>query len=75
MEDHSAQGEGTGEAFVSDVSVKVDYALGTAAASAPWWLPHFDHTVHVILGVGGVALVLLRVAIAWRDWRNKHRGQ
>jgi hypothetical protein len=59
---------------VSDISVKLDYALGTAAASSPWWLPHFDHTVHVMLGVGGVALVVLRVAIAWREYKAKKVG-
>lgn len=60
---------------MSDVSVKLDYAIGSAAAAAPWWLPHFDQTVHILLGAGGVALVALRILIAYREWRSKKRGE
>ncbi|HYF35730.1 MAG TPA: hypothetical protein VD994_10600 [Prosthecobacter sp.] len=60
---------------MSDISVKMDYAIGSAAASSWWWLPHFDGIVHVLLGIGGVFLLFVRGAIALKDWRNKKRGE
>jgi hypothetical protein len=63
---------------LSDVTIlshKVDYAIGVAATTAPWWMPYFNDTVHVLLLVGGVLLVILRVGIAWKEWRAKKRGE
>lgn len=58
-----------------DISAKGDALIGTLAATTPWWLPHFDSTIHVLLALGGLALLGLRIGIAWKEWRNKKRGE
>lgn len=63
---------------MSDVSIfthKADYAIGGAATTAPFWMPYFNDVSHVLLVVGGLFLVFVRGAIAWREWRSKRRGE
>jgi len=63
---------------MSDVSLitnKVDYAIGTAATTSPWWMPYFNDVSHVFIVSGGAALLVIRLAIAWREWRGKKRGE
>lgn len=60
---------------MSDISAKLDATIGTIAVSTPWWLPHFDSAIHVLLAVGGLVLLVLRIGIAWKDYRAKKRGE
>lgn len=59
---------------MNDFQAKVDAALGSVAATTWWWLPHFDTLVHVALALGGIALLWLRIAIAWKEWRQKRKA-
>lgn len=47
----------------------LDAATATGAVSAFWWLPHFDGVAHVLFVLGGLILIGLRIAKAWRDYR------
>jgi hypothetical protein len=68
----------------SDLSVfspKVDVAIGAAATTSPYWMPYFNDASHVLIVVGGLALLALRIGIAvpellekWRGWLAKKRG-
>ena len=60
---------------VSAFTHKVDYAIGGAASTAPFWMPYFNDVSHVLLVLGGLGLIALRVAIAWKEWRGKKRGE
>jgi hypothetical protein len=57
--------------MIGDVSVKLDYVLASSAVSSWWWLPHFDHTIHIILALGGVALLAIRLLSAWKEYKQK----
>jgi hypothetical protein len=52
-----------------------DKALVTTAAvgipTAPWWLEYLNYGGAAIVIVCGVGVGILRLLIAWRDWRNK----
>ena len=56
--------------MIEHTQAKVDAAIAAGALSAFWWMPHFDGVVHVLLALGAVALVVLRIGIAWREWRK-----
>jgi hypothetical protein len=58
-----------------EYQAKVDAAVVSATISAPWWLPYFDHSVHILLALGGLLLLVLRIGIAWREWQAKKRGE
>lgn len=49
----------------------LDSAIGAGALSSPWWLPVFNTWTNVALVLGGIILLGLRIAIAWREWRSK----
>ena len=51
-------------------STVIDAALGTSAVASPWWLQHLETTLGLIMLIGGVILLVLRIAIAWRNWRR-----
>jgi hypothetical protein len=58
-----------------DSTVKLEAGIATAAVTSSWWLPHFDTVIHVLLGVGGVALIGSRVAIMWLQYKNNKTGR
>ena len=52
----------------------VDGAAGAAAVTAPLWLQHIETGAQLVVALGGVVLIALRIAVAWRDFR-RHRGR
>ena len=57
--------------MIEHTQAKIDATIAAATVSAPWWLAYFDHTTHVVLAIGGIALLALRIAVAWKEWKNK----
>lgn len=52
----------------------LDYTIGTGAVTSPWWVQHVQAASDLfalLAAIGGVALVAIRIAIAWREWRVK----
>lgn len=48
-----------------------DSIIGTGALSTPFWLESFQYGMTVFMLVGGAVLLVLRIALAWREWRKK----
>jgi hypothetical protein len=48
----------------------IDGALGAAGISSPFWLTQLQTVAGAVVAVGGAVLIVIRVMIAWRDWRN-----
>ena len=55
---------------VHKATVAVDSALGAGGLSAIVWWPYIEGAMQVIVGAGGAVLIILRVLIAWREWRE-----
>lgn len=47
-----------------------DISLGSAAVTSPIWLQYLESGSKTVALVGGAVLIVIRVAIAIRDWRN-----
>ena len=50
-----------------------DPVLATAAVTSPWWLTYFEQASSVLMIAGGIALLVLRLAISWREWKNRKK--
>ena len=48
----------------------VDATLGGGAVASPWWLVYFNDAANALMIVGGIALLAIRLAISWREWRR-----
>lgn len=48
----------------------IDAALGTGAVTSPIWLQYIQDGLGLFMLIGGAVLLLLRLMIAWREWRN-----
>ncbi|WP_448207296.1 hypothetical protein [Azospirillum sp. sgz302134] len=46
-----------------------DFTTAAAAGTAPWWLTLVNYGYQSVMAVGALALLILRIAIAWREWR------
>ena len=53
----------------------VDAAIALPAITIPAWWPFVNEAMHVILLLGGVALVWLRIALAIRDLRSRRQDR
>lgn len=51
-----------------------DLTAGTAAATMPLWVMYLQGWLTFATAAGGFALVLIRLAIAWREWRSRNSG-
>lgn len=58
-----------------ELSPKIDYFIATGSMGAWWWLPHFDQIMHVLLGLGGVTLLVIRIFAAWKEYKAKKNGK
>lgn len=50
-----------------------DYAVGTAGAASPAWIPwmhQMNEIAALVATLGGAVLVFVRLAIAVRDWKQ-----
>lgn len=50
----------------------IDWFLGGASVTAIAWMRYVDPYFAFVMLVGGVILLVLRIMLAWRQWR---RGQ
>lgn len=58
---------------IDTVKHTIDYTLGAGVITAPvWvqWLQVASSLAAFVAAFGGVILVTIRIAIAWRDWRR-----
>lgn len=51
----------------------LDGAIGLGAITWPLWAQLLQTTGYVITFIGGIVLLGLRIAIAWRDLRDRQR--
>lgn len=51
----------------------LDTIVGGGAVSSPWWMTYLQTGVTVFMLLGGAALLGIRLAIAWREWRNQKK--
>jgi uncharacterized membrane protein YgdD (TMEM256/DUF423 family) len=47
----------------------IDGTLAAGAISAPAWVEHVTTYGGLVMLIGGLALLILRIVIAWRDYR------
>lgn len=52
----------------------LDGAIGLGAVTWPLWAQLLQTTGYIITFVGGIILLGLRIAIAWRDLRDRRRN-
>lgn len=52
----------------------VDGALGVGGLVSPIWLGMIEHGFGVLMAVLGLALLVLRLLIAWREWKRGGDG-
>jgi hypothetical protein len=53
------------------IKTALDTSIGTIGASSPLWIQHLQQGAAIVAAVGGAILVVIRLLIAWRDWRAK----
>ena len=51
----------------------LDATVGVYAVTSPIWLQMFTTGGQVVMWVGGFILLVLRIRIAWLDWRARKR--
>jgi predicted ferric reductase len=53
------------------IAGKTDIATGVAAVTSPLWLRWLEYGAAAYIAIGGIILITIRVAIAYRNWRRK----
>ena len=48
----------------------IDLSVGAGAITIPWWM-QLTSGLELVIAVTGVCLVLVRLAIAIREWRQR----
>ena len=48
----------------------VDLSVGAGAISMPWWV-QLTSGMELLIAVGGVALISFRLAMAFKEWKQK----
>lgn len=56
---------------MDDTKVIVDGAIATGAITLPWWAVHLNAWVGLVITLCGLVLVIFRIALAYREWKNK----
>ena len=52
--------------------VVIDGTIGSGGLSAPWWVQQVDVYMGVLLAIGGVVLLVLRIAISWKELKSRN---
>ena len=52
----------------------LDGAIVAVSLASPWWLQALQQGVGLFMLLGGAVLLALRLAIAWREWRQGQRN-
>ena len=48
----------------------VDLSVGAGAITLPWWV-QLTSGLELVIAVGGVALISFRLAMAFKEWKQK----
>ena len=48
----------------------VDLNVGAGAVTMPWWI-QLTSGLELLIAVGGLALISFRLAMAFKEWRQK----
>ena len=48
----------------------VDLSVGAGAITMPWWI-QLTSGLELLIAVGGLALISLRLAMAFKEWKQK----
>ena len=48
----------------------VDLSVGAGAITIPWWV-QLTSGMELLIAVGGVALIGFRLAMAYKEWRQR----
>lgn len=58
---------------MQDMKTPLDTIIGSVAVSSPLWYQWIETGLGVFMLIGGAALLCLRLAIAWREWKTGHK--
>ncbi len=58
---------------VEQAKQTLDYALASGALAAPVWVQYIQTYVGLLMALGGLALVCLRLVIAWQELQQKRK--
>ena len=48
----------------------IDLSVGAGAVTMPWWV-QLPSGLELLIAVGGLALISFRLAMAYKEWRQK----
>ena len=48
----------------------IDLSVGAGAGTMPWWV-QLTSGLELLIAVGGLALISFRLAMAYKEWRQK----
>jgi hypothetical protein len=48
----------------------IDLSVGAGAVSIPWWI-QLTSGLELLIAIGGVFLISVRLAMAFREWKQK----
>ena len=48
----------------------VDLSVGAGAITMPWWI-QLTSGLELLIAVGGVVLISFRLAMAYKEWRQR----
>ena len=48
----------------------VDLSVGAGAITIPWWI-QLTSGLELLIAVGGLALISFRLAMAFKEWKQK----
>ena len=48
----------------------IDLSVGAGAISIPWWI-ELTSGLELLIAVGGLALISFRLAMAYKEWRQR----
>ena len=48
----------------------VDLSVGAGAITVPWWI-QLTSGLELVMAVGGLLLISVRLAVAFREWKQK----
>lgn len=50
----------------------LDGAIVSGSVTAPVWIDYVQSGIGLLMGVGGIVLLMLRIGIAWREWKSRN---
>ena len=53
-----------------DQKIILDSAIGITAISGPVWISYITTYGGLVMLLGGIVLLVLRIALAWKEWKK-----